>query len=123
MARHLSLLGLACLAATAAAFAPAPAYKPPRPNSHLVGQWTVRFANGVVEACEVRADGTASVAEPNRSSVGQVRPRGGAIVITFKDDRVERWSTSAEGVVVEHWFPASGYPSGAKVLGIATRTP
>jgi hypothetical protein len=108
---------LLALALPAGAYAPAPVPRLP------VGRWTVRFANGVVQTCEVREDGTASVREPRRSSAGKAEARGGAIVITFRDDRLERWTVRGKRVVVEHWFPASQYPSGPRVLGVATRSP
>ena len=37
---------------------------PPPPNNLPIGRWTIDFANGVKEACEVHKDGTASVVEP-----------------------------------------------------------
>jgi hypothetical protein len=89
----------------------------------LVGKWTVEFSNGVVETCELRANGTASVVEPKRSSAGKALARDGAVVIRFEDDRMERWRVRDRRVVVEHWFPASRYPSGPRVLGIAKRSP
>jgi hypothetical protein len=103
-------------------FAPAPVFRQ-RPTSLrlLVGTWEVRFANGVVQRCEVRADGTAAAAEPARSSGGRAEARGNAVVMTFDDGRVERWSAGGAGVAVEHWFPASGYPSGPSVSGVARR--
>ena len=56
----------------------------------LAGRWIVEFANGVAEVCEIGQDGTASVAEPRRSSGGKVTARDGAIVVAYDDDRVER---------------------------------
>ena len=56
----------------------------------LAGRWDVAFANGVVERCEVRADGTASVTEPARSSRGKAEAKGSSVVMTFEDGRVER---------------------------------
>jgi hypothetical protein len=44
-------------------------------------------------------------------------------VITFNDDRVERWTAVGDRFVVEHWFPASRVPVVAPVLGIAERAP
>jgi hypothetical protein len=108
---------------TAFSYAPAP---PPRSRASprlLAGRWTVKFANGVVQTSELRPDGTASVAEPARSSGGKAEVRGDAVVITFDDGRVERWSVSGTSVVVEHWFPASRYPSGPSVRGAARRLP
>jgi hypothetical protein len=90
---------------------------------HLVGQWVVTFANGVVETCQVRADGTASEREPNRSADGMARVKDNTVVITFGDDRVERWTVVDRRVVVEHWFPAAAYPAGARVQGVAARVP
>jgi hypothetical protein len=85
----------------------------------LVGRWTVSFANGVIEICEVKADRTAYEREPNRASDGKVELVDGAMVITFADDRVERWTAVDKRMVVEHWCPAQSYPTGKSVMGIA----
>jgi hypothetical protein len=87
------------------------------------GKWTVEFANGVTETCAVTTmDGyRAFVAEPNRSSPGVVAIDGGSAVLTFDDDRVERWTPVGDRFVVEHWFPAAGFGSARPVLGIAQR--
>jgi hypothetical protein len=83
-----------------------------------VGKWTVTFANGVVETCDVRANWTVSASEPKRSADGKAEVKGNALVITFADDRVERWTTVDKRVVVEHFFPGAEFPAGARVLGI-----
>jgi hypothetical protein len=83
-----------------------------------VGKWTVTFANGVVETCDVRANWTVSASEPKRSADGKAEVKGNALVITFADDRVERWTTVDKRVVVEHFFPGTEFPAGARVLGI-----
>jgi hypothetical protein len=99
-----------------------PAPPAPAPQTGpLAGRWTVEFANGVAEVCEIGQDGTASVAEPRRSSGGKVTARDGAVVVTYDDDRVERWTPVGRKAVVEHWFPGSAFPSGSPVLGIARR--
>jgi len=104
-------------------YAPAPFPRSrPRSNS-LVGKWTVKFTNGVIQTSELRKNGTASVVERNRSSTGKAVARNGAVVIHFKDDRAERWTVRGKQVMVEHWFPASTYPSGGRVLGFAKRLP
>jgi hypothetical protein len=90
------------------------------PSPQLAGKWTVTFANGVVETCEIRADWTASESEPRRSADGKVEGKDNALVITFADDRVERWTAVDKRVVVEHFFPGAEYPAGSRVLGIAT---
>ncbi len=95
----------------------------PGPESSLFGKWTVTFANGVVETCEVRSDGTASESEPQRSADGKAEASGGALVITFEDGRVERWNLIGGRVVVEHWCPATAYPAGAAAVGVADRLP
>jgi hypothetical protein len=93
---------------------------PPRPQTGLpVGQWAVTFANGVRQVCDIRNDATASVVEPARTSRGKVAMRGSSVVITYDDDRVERWTPVGRRFVVEHWFPASALPTVAPVLGIA----
>jgi hypothetical protein len=94
----------------------------PAPERGLpTGEWSVEFANGVVETCEIRKDGTASESEPNRKSNGKAVDKDGAIVITFDDDRTERWTPVGKRMVVEHWYPSSQYPCGKPVLGIGDR--
>jgi hypothetical protein len=83
------------------------------------GKWVVTFRNGVVETCKVGQDGMVSVREPMRSSRGKGESKDDAIVVPFEDGRVERWTPVGKRFVVEHWFPASAYPAGARVLGIA----
>jgi hypothetical protein len=100
---------------------PAPQAKNPGPDAKFVGRWMVTFANGVIESCEVRNDGTACERETLRSSEGKVTQEAGALVISFADDRVERWTAVDKRMVVEHWFPAAAYPAGDKVAGIADR--
>ncbi|MEX2121349.1 MAG: ankyrin repeat domain-containing protein [Pirellulales bacterium] len=91
------------------------------PDGLPVGRWVIEFANGVVETCEIRSDGTAAVAEPNRNSGGRVASGEGAVVIAFDDDRVERWTPIGQRIVVEHWYPADNFPCATPVLGIAHR--
>lgn len=121
-ARLLAGAAVLALCLPAAGYAPAPHRTNRASVSRLAGRWTVEFANGVVETCEVRRDGKASVAEPRRSSPGKAENKGGAVVITFDDGRVERWAVRGGRVVVEHWFPASQYPAGAPVRGVARRS-
>jgi hypothetical protein len=87
------------------------------------GKWTVEFTNGVTEVCRIGKDGEASVEEPLRRSDGTAVVQGGSVVITFQDDRVERWTAVGKRVVVEHWFPGARFPTAPPALGIATRTP
>jgi hypothetical protein len=84
-----------------------------------VGKWKVEFANGVTEVCSIGNGGEASVEEPQRKSDGTAEVQGGSVVVTFQDDRVERWTKVGKRCVVEHWFPSSGYPAAAPVLGFA----
>jgi hypothetical protein len=95
----------------------APAPEPALPT----GEWSVEFANGVVETCEIRKDGTATESEPQRKSDGKAVNKDGAIVIVFDDDRTERWTPVGKRKVVEHWYPSSKFPCGAAVRGIADR--
>jgi hypothetical protein len=88
-----------------------------------VGRWSVEFANGVKETCEISKDGMAFVAEPLRKSKGKAEVKDGSVVIVFEDDRVERWTPVGRRMVVEHWHPGAPYPSGTPVLGIAERSP
>jgi hypothetical protein len=94
----------------------------PAPADGLpAGKWTAEFANGVVETCEIKKDGTTSVVEPRRTAGGKVTARDGAFVIACEDDRLERWTPVGKRMVVEHWFPASQVPVVTPVLGIAER--
>jgi hypothetical protein len=88
-----------------------------------VGIWKVDFTNGVVETCHIFEfdGGHAIVDEPRRKSRGTVEVKEGSFVIACHDDRVERWTPIGKRFVVEHWFPASGFPTAAPVLGIADR--
>jgi hypothetical protein len=88
-----------------------------------VGKWTVDFSNGVKEVCDIGNGGESSVEEPRRRSVGMAVVQGGSVVITFGDDRVERWTPVGQRFVVEHWFPGSRVPTVTPVLGIAERAP
>ncbi len=93
-----------------------------RPSMELpVGKWSVEFANGASESCEIRADGTASVVELTRKSAGTATIDGGAIVIAWDDNRVERWTTVGNRLVVEHWFPANQMATAKPVFGIAIK--
>ncbi|MBP3958380.1 hypothetical protein J8F10_24285 [Gemmata sp. G18] len=87
-----------------------------------VGQWTVEFANGVVETCDLVKGGTANVTEPKRRSPGKVRDAmNGVVVLAFDDDRIERWTKIGNRMVVEHWASSDQFPGGVPVLGIAER--
>jgi hypothetical protein len=81
----------------------------------------VEFANGVKETVGVGNGGESSVQEPQRRSMGKAEAKGCSIVITFYDDRIERWTAVGERYVVEHWFPASRLPVATPVVGIAER--
>lgn len=95
---------------------------PPEVDPMPAGKWRVEFTNGVVERCEIGKDGAAKVREPLRSSDGKAELRDGAVVISFADDRVERWTAIGPRLIVEHWCPSSAFPDGKPVLGIAERT-
>jgi hypothetical protein len=92
------------------------------PASLPVGRWSVEFANGVTEVCEIGKDGTASVVEPVRISGGKAVVSGGSVLMVFENGRVQRWTPIGKRFVVEHWFPGSQFPTAAPgVLGIAER--
>jgi hypothetical protein len=95
---------------------------PPAPPALPVGKWRVEFANGVVQTCEVQADGTARVSEPLRTADGRARTDGGHVVVEYADDRAERWTRVGPRWVVEHWYPGARLPTAAPVVGIAERT-
>jgi hypothetical protein len=121
MLRLLVLLVLAvCLVFPLASGGKPPPPPPPSAETGLpVGRWSVEFANGVHQVCEVRKDGTASVVEPQRTAAGKAAVKGSSVVIVYDDDRVERWTPVGKRLVVEHWFPARQLPTVTPVLGIA----
>jgi hypothetical protein len=90
-----------------------------------VGKWKVEFTNGVTEACDVFDfdGGQVTVDEPQRRSRGTVVVKRGSVVMTFNDDRVERWTAVGKRFVVEHWFPGAAFTTATPVLGIAERAP
>jgi hypothetical protein len=100
---------------------PAPLAPNPNPEGLPVGKWSVEFANGVVETCEIKNDGTASVVEPRRTAAGKVTVKDGSFVIACEDDRLERWTPVGKRMVAEHWYPGSQVPVVNPVLGIAER--
>ncbi|MSR60654.1 MAG: hypothetical protein EXS05_23945 [Planctomycetaceae bacterium] len=110
---------------------PGPAAREVGPNNSTeaalpVGKWNVEFTNGVTEVCDVfnfDGGGHATVDEPQRTSRGTVVVNGGSVVMTFNDDRVERWIPVGKRFVVEHWFPGSRFPTATPILGIAELTP
>jgi hypothetical protein len=122
-ARCLLIAAAALAFAVPAVCAPAPFPRPPAAGRIPVGRWKVVFTNGVVETCTIQKDGKASVVEPKRSSGGKVSLEGGAAVLVFTDDRVERWTLVGRRMEVEHWFPAARFPKGAPVRGRAERAP
>lgn len=85
------------------------------------GTWRIEFANRVTEVCDIGNGGKASVDEPRRQSTGTAEVKGDSVVITFADDRVERWTPVGNRFVVEHWAQGSRLPTVTPVLGIAER--
>lgn len=71
----------------------------------------------------IAKDGKASVTEKARKASGQAKAVGEAVVITYDDNRVERWKPAGKRMIVEHWFPADQYPAGKPTLGVAERRP
>ena len=100
-------------------FVPSRADPPAPPADNLpVARWNIEFANGVKEVCEVCKDGSASVAEPRRSSIGKAEVKAGAIVLVFQDDRVERWTPVGATDNRRALGDERQFPSGTPVLGI-----
>jgi hypothetical protein len=97
---------------------PGESYRPPDPAS-IAGKWRVEFSNGVKQVCDFIDNGVCSVEQPHRRSIGKAEKQGGSTVITFADDRVERWTRVGDRFVVEHWYPGSRLPTVSPVLGIA----
>lgn len=114
------MLGLFAALSVPLLLGAAPRLKTPDP-AHPVGQWRITFTNGVIETCQINPDGSAAEAEPLRSSPGKWKEVDGAVVVTFDDDRLERWKKNADQWQVEHWCPVGAYPAGPPVVGIAKR--
>ena len=106
--------------AVAALSPAAPQLRTPDPGLPI-GKWRVEFTNGVIERCEIRTDGTASVVEPLRSSPGKWKIKDGSVLIVSDDDRLERWTLVEGQWVVEHWCPVAAYPDRAAERGTAKR--
>jgi len=87
------------------------------------GRWNVVFSNGVRQFHEIRNDNTATVQTktPVWSSQGHVTYNGKSVTITYRDERVERWTPVGNRMVVEHWCPATRIPKTAPVVGIGER--
>ena len=94
--------------------------RPAAPESLPSGKYRVEFLNGVVEVCHFEKENV-SESEPARSSGGKATVKDGAAVLTFEDDRTERWTPAGKRWLVEHWCPSSAYPAAKPVLGIAER--
>ena len=86
------------------------------------GTWWTKFANGVNQRI-VLADNTCRGGNDHGwSSKGTLDHEDGRIIITYEDDRLERWTPVGRRMVIEHWHPASAYPEAKPVVGIAERT-
>ncbi len=72
------------------------------PGSPLVGRWKVQFANGVKEAVRIGSDAKTLVSQPERTAAGSVEVRDRSVVISYQDDRVERWTLG----FVQKQFPS-----------------
>lgn len=114
------LTSLAVALAVPLLLAAAPRLRNPDP-AHPVGSWRITFANGVIETCEIKPDGSATESEPLRSSPGKWKVVDRSIIVTFDDNRLERWTNDGERWRVEHWCPVAAYPEGSPVVGVAKR--
>jgi hypothetical protein len=95
---------------------------PQQVDNAWVGKWTVEFANGVIESCDLDKDGKANVVEARRSTSGKVRQTTNDVLeLVFDDDRIERWAKIGQRIVVEHWPSADQFPGQPPVLGIGEK--
>src|SRR5262249_55849283 len=115
-----SLVGVATIFTATIFASAAPRLRTPDP-AHPVGKWRIVFANGGIETCDIHPDGAAAEAEPLRSSPGKWKEVDGTVVVTFDDDRVERWKKNEAGWQVEHWCPVAAFPANPPVVGTARR--
>lgn len=95
----------------------------PQQPARPLGKWQIEFSNKVVEICQIEASGEVFVDEARRLSAGKAVQKGEVTVISFADNRLERWTPVGNRFVVEHWAQGNQLPVTAPVLGIAERTP
>ena len=86
------------------------------------GTWWTRFDNGVSQRMVLAGNTCRGGNNHGWSSKGKLDHDDGRIIITYEDDRLERWTPIGHRMVVEHWHPASAYPDTKPVVGIAERT-
>jgi len=86
-----------------------------------VGSWRVTFSNGVVQNCEIQANGMANVVQALRTSDGRAEVKGDSIEIRYDDDRFERWTMKGDEMVVHHWHPIESASEKPPVVGTAQR--
>jgi hypothetical protein len=88
----------------------------------VIGRWRIVFANQVMQACEVRADGTESVDELLlEKDFGSAAIKADSIVVAYNGGRTQRWSRVGNRMIVEHWCSGETYPTARPVVGIAER--
>ncbi|MFT4547712.1 MAG: hypothetical protein ACI8XO_000123 [Verrucomicrobiales bacterium] len=87
-----------------------------------VGSWIVTFNNGVVENCQIAADGTVKVSEPKRSATGKATLNNGVVEIAYEDDRLERWSLRDGEMAVEHWHAVAKKAGKRPAMGVAQKS-
>lgn len=86
------------------------------------GIWWTRFSNGVNQRNTMRQADCRGGNDHGWSSQGNLDHDAGRIIVTYDDDRLERWTPVGHRMVVEHWHPASAYPDAKPIVGIAERT-
>lgn len=96
----------------------------PRPKDAPAwgGTWWTKFANGVNQRNTMRQADCRGGNDHGWSSEGKIDHDNGRIIVTYDDDRIERWTRVRHRMVVEHWHPASAYPDATPIVGIAERT-
>lgn len=75
----------------------------------LAGRWRVDYTNGAVRTYLIEADGRVRFLE--KQMTGQVSRRNGDLILDFGDGKLERLKFEP-ALRVEHFNPASSYPSG-----------
>src|SRR5262245_49916519 len=63
----------------------------------VIGRWKIEFANQVMQACEIRADRTASVDELLLEKYfGNAAIKEDAVIVAYNGNRTQRWSRVGE---------------------------
>ncbi|HUE69356.1 MAG TPA: hypothetical protein VMP01_00595 [Pirellulaceae bacterium] len=98
----------------------APAKTPADSWKSVVGTWKVTYENGAVRTYRFDRRGSARFFE--ESFTGTLSRDGDHLKLDFGDGKLERLRLQDDELLVEHFNPASGYPSSPSLKGRGVRT-